>query len=298
MKKHRVGLDISDHKVRLVGIGQSYRRLHMQMFAEADVPPGAIVNGNIVQPDTVIATLRELAKQHTSFPWHGHEVYLGLPEQHTFMSAIWLNNGGKDKADAEREARKILPIEPDQMYYDVQIQRSSKLACLAASQRVVVDHYLEVMKAANFSILGIHSEAEAVAKALIPVTDEPTGYIIIDLGTARTTVAFYIFNAIFFSTTYPSVLVNGGLQQNNLIAVLQQLQQYYNEHFSATVLLTKIILCGSGAYIPNLVDWLKTLTTVPVQTGDPLFYFKPNHISKRLERPLAYTTAIGLALQK
>lgn len=298
MKKHRVGLDISDHKVRLVGIAQSYRRLRMQMFAEVDMPAGAISNGNIVQPDVVITTLRELTKQRTGFPWHGHEVYLGLPEQHTFMSALWLNNGNKDKADAEREARKILPFEPDQMYYDVQIQRSSKLASVAASKRDVVDHYLEVMQAANFSILGIHSEAEAVAKALIPVTDESAGFIIIDLGTARTTVAFYIFNAVFFSTTYPSVLVNGGLQQNNLIAVLQQLQQYYNEHFSATAGLTKIVLCGSGAYIPNLVDWLKTITPISVQSGNPLWNFKPNHISKRLEHPLAYTTAIGLALQK
>lgn len=295
-KTHRVGLDISDHKVRLVSVAQRYRRLRIHAFAEIDMPGGAIVGGNIMDANIVITTLRELAKQRTGMPWHGHEVYMGLPEQHTFMSTVWLANANKDEAD--HEARKVLPFEAEQMYYDVQIQRGLKLASVAASRRDVIDHYLEVMEAASFSVVGIHSEAEAVAKALVPNADVGAGYIIIDLGSARTTVAFYIFNSIFFSTTYPSVLANGTIQQNNLSAVMQQLQAYYNEHFTATAQLTKILLCGSGAYVPNLSEWLKTLTNTPVELGDPLQNFKATHVTKRLDRPLVYTTAIGLALQK
>lgn len=296
MKAQRAGLDISDHKIRLISILQRYRRLRIQMFAEIDLPTGAIVNGTIMQADAVVASLRDLLKHRVGVRWPDRAVYLGLPEQHTFISATWLQS--TDKEDMEREARKMLPFNEADIYYDVQLQRGLKLASVVASRRTVIDRYLEVVGLANFSVIGIHSEAEAVAKALVSNNGNAEGYIIIDLGTARTTAAFNIFSTVFFSTTYPSVISANTIDQRNLTAVITQLQQYYQEHYSGTAALKKILLCGSGAYVPNIVEWLKTITIVPVELGDPLKNFKTNYISKRLERPLVFTTAIGLALQK
>jgi Tfp pilus assembly PilM family ATPase len=294
-KAYRIGLDISDHKIRLVSIIQRYGRIHLQQFAEIDLPAGAVVNGNIIDRAIVVTTLRELPK-HAGVAWHGREVYFGLPEQHTFMTAAWLKTTTKD--DAEHEAKLLLPFTPDQMYYDVQIQRGLKLAGVAASRREVVDQYLATVEEAGFSVVGIHSEAEAVAKALVPNNNAANGHIIIDLGSARTTVTFYLYGTVFFSTTYPPVISQGSINQQNMMAVMQQLGQYYLEHYTVTAPLTQIVLCGSGAYIPNLVEWLKTLTTTPVALGNPLQSFKSSHASKRLEHPLVFTTAIGLALQK
>lgn len=294
---NQIGLDISGHKLRMVSVSQQYRKLAMHHFAELDLPAGCINNGTIAQPDILIKHLRELPKHGFGVHWQEPAVHVGLPEQQTFITTVASNASTLE--EAEKEVKRFLPFREEEMYYDIKIHRSSRTIAVAASRRDHIQQYLAILAAANYHVIGLHCETEAIALALVnEVADKKTGAIIIDLGTARTTVIFFLHNAVYFTTSYPSVLAGGGIEQDHLAAVVQQVKQYYEEHYAMLSPLGKFLLCGSGAAIPNLVEWLQYLTKIPTAVGNPIKHFKMNHVLKRLQYPLAFTTAIGLALPK
>lgn len=294
---HSIGLDISDHKLRMVSVGQQYRRLILQHFATMDLTAGAMQNGTILNPNLLVAALRELPKHGFGVHWQNRSVHVGLPEQQTFITTIPFANGNKDLA--EKELKRFLPFREDEMYYDVEMNRLAHTASVAASRKDIIQRYLEILKLAGYGVIGLHCETEAIAKALI--TDgaaKKTGIIIVDLGTARTTVVFSIQNAVHFTTSYPSVLTGNALQPDHLAGAVQQVKQYYEEHYATMAPLAEIMLCGSGAAIPNLVEWLQSVSGIQTVLGNPLKHFKTNRVVKHLQQPLTFTTAIGLALPK
>ncbi len=294
---HNIGLDISDHKLRLICLKQRYRKLLLTRFAELDLSPGIVQNGLIINPDALIQALRELPKHGSGARLPMRSVHVGLPEQQTFITTVPLPVFNLEAAD--KEAKRYLPFKDEEMYSDIQLNRHNQTVSVAASRKDIVNHYLQVLNAANYAITGLHCETEAVSKAMVvSPMDKPAGIIVIDLGTARTTVVFVLRQLIYFTTSYPSVTTGTGLHQDHFTAVIQQINQYYFEHFVNIIPLTKIMLCGSGAAVPNLVEWLHSSTGLQVELGNPTALFKVNHLLNKLPQPMAFTTAIGLALPR
>lgn len=295
--RQTAGLDISDHKVRIVTIRQLYRKLVLNRFAEVDLPKGCIHNGTILNPTILVQTLRDLPKRGVGGPWQNRYVHVGLPEQQTFITTVPTPSLTKDVA--EREAHRFLPFKEEEIYYDIQINRSMHTVSVAASRKEIVNHYLQILRTAGYSIAGLHCETEAIAKAAVTdPEDTKRGVMIVDLGTARTTIVFAMQECVYFTTSYPSVLEGNSIHQQHLVAVLQQVMQYYQEHYIMVAPLAKMILCGSGAAVPNLVEWLHYTSEVNVEVAHPTKLFKSNYVLKRFQHPLAFTTAIGLALPK
>ncbi|MCX6723257.1 MAG: type IV pilus assembly protein PilM [Candidatus Staskawiczbacteria bacterium] len=79
---------------------------------------------------------------------------------------------------------------------------------------------------------------------------------------------------------------------------------FYRDHSSFEYLLPegkteKIILCGGGAELKGLTDFMSKSLDISVEIGDPLINFlikNPKNIIK--ENLLSFTTAIGLALRE
>lgn len=289
------GIDVSDHKLRLVRLQKNYRSTQIHAFGELDLPPGIVQNGSILQPAQFVQALKELPKRVTGSRWATRGVHVGLPEQISFMTTVPLDSTNKEQA--ETTAKRSLPLQDNEMYYDVAILRSNKLASIAAARRDLIDLLLTQFDAANYEVVGIHVESEALAEALLPL---PLGKapvsLIIDLGTARTTVAFVAHGAVHFTVSYPSVISATGVEQQHLAGATQQALTYVREHFSGSGTVEQVLLCGSGASIPQLDQWLNQLIQLPVQVGNALSHVKSNHISKKITQPTQFATAIGLAL--
>ena len=183
------------------------------------------------------------------------------------------------------------------MYYDVEIIRPQRTAVIAAGKKEFIDEFVSVLEGANFRPIGLYVEALAITKALLSgKEDDERGIIVVDLGLARTTVIFHMNSSVHFTTSYPSVLQDGAVNQDHLSAALQQVVQYYQSHFQDKAELVQIVLCGSGAYIANITDSISTITGVETVQGDPFQALQENHLSNKMEQPLVYTTAIGLTL--
>lgn len=296
MIKHiDTGIDVSDRKLRLVRLQKGYRSIQIHAFAELDLPAGIIQNGVVVQPPQFVQALKELPKRTTGSHWATRGVHIGLPEQISFMTTVTFDANNKDLA--ETTAKRSLPLQEKEMYYDVAILRTNKLASIAAARRDLVDLLLAQFDAANYEVVGIHVESEALTRALLPTPlSKAPASLIIDLGTARTSVVFVARSAVHFTVSYPTVVHATGLQQDHLAGAMQQTLTYVREHFSAFGNIEQVILCGSGATVPQVDQWLSQVLQVPVQLGNALLHIKPNHISKKMNRPTTFATAIGLAL--
>lgn len=289
------GIDVSDLKLRLVRLQHGYRHVQLHAFAELDLPAGIIQNGVILQPAAFVQALKELPRQVTGSRWPTRSVHVGVPEQVSFMATMAVASTTREAA--ETLAKRSLPLQDNEMYYDLVIQRTSKTATIAAARRDILDQLLTQFDAANYEVVGLHVESEALTNALLPhpLTKAPRS-LVVDLGTARTSIVFVANGAVQFTVSYPSVFGTAGLLNQQLAGALQQSITYVQEHFGALGAPEQIILCGSGALTPQLEQWLNQLVHLPVQLGNALLHVKPNHLSKKLSRATVFATAIGLAL--
>ena len=90
---------------------------------------------------------------------------------------------------------------------------------------------------------------------------------------------------------------------NDLISQIQKYSNFYHDHsFDEHILpdgkIEKILLCGGGANLKGLPEFLFKNLGIPVELGNP----RINFLSKRLNNAinkniLSFTTAIGLALR-
>jgi len=90
-----------------------------------------------------------------------------------------------------------------------------------------------------------------------------------------------------------------------ILELADQIKRYINfyqghvshEYFPSEGNIEKIILCGGGANLKKLPDFLSKELKMPVETGNPLVNLKKDGYLSSLKNPLAFTTAIGLALR-
>lgn len=289
------GIDVSDHKLRLVRLQHGYRHVQLHAFAELDLSAGIIQNGIILQPTAFVQALKELPRRVTGSRWPTRSVHVGVPEQVSFMATVAIESTGREAA--ELIAKRSLPLQDNEMYYDLAIQRTTKIATIAAARRDTIDQLLAQFDAANYEVVGLHVESEALANALLPhpLAKAPRS-LIVDLGTARTSIVFVAGGTVQFTVSYPSVFGTTGLLDQQLAGAMQQTITYAQEHFGALGAPEQIMLCGSGALTPQLGQWLSQLVHVPVQLGNALLHIKPNHLSKKLSPATVFATALGLAL--
>jgi type IV pilus assembly protein PilM len=92
-----------------------------------------------------------------------------------------------------------------------------------------------------------------------------------------------------------------------LTDLLEQIEKYLNYYYTHVVgeknkngTIGKVIVCGGGAYIRGLPEFLSKQLKIPVELGNPWVNILPPVQKKRkyfLERPLRYATVFGLALR-
>lgn len=289
-----LGLDISDFRLRLVAIRKSFGNLKIHGFGEMPLPQGVVVNGSIEQPEQLVELLKQLPKNMIGGHLQDRDVNVGLPEQQTFLTTFPIDL--TDQSTMEQEALRNLPFNEEDMYFEVEAVKNRQAVAVAAGRKEFIDYYIKVLEKANYRPTGLYAEVIAMSKALLYGHHSEGGVVIIDLGQARTTTIFYIDRHVYFSTSYPSIVDQGQINQDNLNGVVQQLLGYYMAHFQERAALEKIVLCGSGAHAPQISAFIAQLTGVPTELGDPFSGIKESSILKKMDMPLGYTTAIGLAL--
>jgi len=210
---------------------------------------------------------------------------------------------------------------------------------IAAIPKDISESYLRVLKKAGLQPLALEPECLSISRALIKKNEIISPVLIIDLGKTRTTFIFFSENNIKFTSTIPfssgqltsaiSEKIKVSLEEaekikceegiigkkeiseilipllNNFAKKTQGLLEYYNFHQNknshSTMSLEKILLCGKGANLKGLEDFLSVFFKTKVILGNPWINILKTPLKQTPEisfkESLGYASALGLALR-
>lgn len=194
-----IGLDIGSSTVRAVQLAPS-RRGHPTLERVGQVPlaPGAVRDGEVVQPDLVAAAVREL---WTVGGFKGRRVALGISNQQVVVRQVDLPYlpDNELRQSLPFQVDEAIPIPVDQAILDfhtldtlsdAQGRRISRIL-LVAAQRDMVQRLVDAIGQARLEPVLVDLDAFAMLRSLAPeasrgLLDEPEGELLIDIGSVVT----------------------------------------------------------------------------------------------------------------
>ncbi len=209
---------------------------------------------------------------------------------------------------------------------------------IVATPKKIVDSYISCFRKAGLEPLAFEIESQAVARALVKNGTSSSLLILIDLGENNTNFVVYSGNSIRFTCSIPissqlltkaiadalkvdfdkaeKLKIENGLAGEKKVLqamspvledLIKQIKKYinfYRDHSSYEYLLPdrkveKILLCGGGAELKGLADFMSKSLDAEVELGNPLVNFSVKKPKKVPQKSLvSFATAIGLALRE
>lgn len=202
-----IGLDIGSSTVRAVQLER--RRggaLRLRRFGEVALPPGAVVDGDVVEPDAVSGALRELWAQAKL---RRRTVAVGVASQRVTVRRMDLPElTDAELADAVRlQAGDELPIPVDEAVlghvvvdrYVVDEDRRNVRLLLVAAEQEMVERLLAALAQAKLRAVLVDLGAFALLRSLAPShTGEEEAELVVDIGAAVTKIAVHRGGAPLF----------------------------------------------------------------------------------------------------
>ncbi|MGH9076912.1 MAG: type IV pilus assembly protein PilM [Acidimicrobiales bacterium] len=199
-KKSHIGLDIGSTAVRAAEVTVDGRHRTMERFAQVALPPGAVVDGEVVDPPVVAASLRQLWEEGG---FSSRNVVVGVSSQRVIVrpADVAAMPADEFRLALQFEAQELIPIPVEEAVLDFTIvdpglesdsaSGASKMRILlAAAHRDMVRAHL-----AALDLAGLHADAvDVVPLALVraaPPSPSPDGGAdaVVCFGGDLTTVA-------------------------------------------------------------------------------------------------------------
>src|SRR4030042_3249520 len=238
----------------------------------------------------------------------------------------------------EAEHYLPLPIKDVNLQYQVIHRPTSEAGkkmqvLLVAAPKRIITKYINVVKDAGLSIDYMESEAFALNRALTKTDDPMT--IIISLGATSTDLAITHRGNVLLTRSVATGGVNltraimaefnlpqdqaeqykqtYGLSEDKLsgkvagvlkpildilISEILKAVEFSHQHSAGLSAVKRIIICGGGAFLPGLPQFLTERTSLEVSSGDAWADFKKEGLILKLPgQGSVYTVATGLALR-
>lgn len=206
-------IDISDQSIKYGELIATPYGLKLGRFGKIKILPGIVVSGKIEDKDKLIEILINIKKKEKL-----NFVRVSLPEEQMYLFTLSLPNIKESelKDMILLQIEEHIPLKAIDTIFEFDIISSSEtniLVEVSAIASSTVDDYLSVFKKAGITPLSFELEAQAIARAVIPMEDkEPV--MIVDFGDTRTGVSIVHDGKVFFTTT----LDMGGVNLTNMIA--------------------------------------------------------------------------------
>lgn len=225
------------------------------------------------------------------------------------------------------DSQIVLPVQDHLDHCDVLI---------AAFPRKTIDSYFSAFRQAGLKPLAFEIESQAISRVLIKNGLSPEPVLLVDLGACRTNFIIFSGYSLRFTTTLSvssgkfteiicqksktnlkkaeEVKIKKGIDAPGVAAILnelvEQIKKYIEYHqthsahehlLSGSKKIEEVILCGGGANLKGLPDFLSQKLNLRVSSGNPWRNILPQPLKEVPELPyresLKYATALGLALR-
>lgn len=329
--KKILAIDISDGSIEILQMLQIFGKIKITFLSRLELEKGIVEKGKILKKKQLILKLKEYCPEGVA----KNKVVLALPDAIVF-NHIFRFSGNKNIStqDILAEAKKILPIDLDDSYWDFdsQIIGNDKIIFFVAAHKKDIDEYKSVFDEMNFvpKIFDLNS-----LSALRAINLEKEGTLVIDLGGRFGVISIFdeglmqltsIFNfggenfteklseklkisyeqAEFFKMTDG---FNPDLEDGRVFLVLQEVLQPLIEEIRNAINLydsknkkkiKKIVLSGGSGLMPKLDEYIYSNFSINTEISRPylgdliLKYLKANNAQSGIDT-IFFAATLGLA---
>lgn len=332
-----VGVDMSDRNIRFVELKRNGALFKLGIFGEERIPNDVLEEGYIKDKPKLTEALSNIQKRHKL-----HFIKASLPEEksYLFRTEVPLMDEADIRGALQFKIEENVPVSLADAVYDYRIIKKPEAGdktirvSVTVIHMKVVEHYLEVFRAANLVPIEFQVESQAIANAAVPFGAEGT-YILIAMRGARTILSIVSEGAVQFTSTLhiggdsiaASISKNLNVDQSQAEKIRQGKEvRESNEMFmslvsAATALrdevqkliaywdghsyehgqkagIDKIVISGSDALL-GLDDYLSRSLDLKIRVANPwinILEIKNDIPPLTLREALDYMPALGLAL--
>src|SRR3989338_3076725 len=184
-------LDISDRSFKYIQFEKTSQGRRVRTFGSDVLPDGLIQSGVITDTSKLAAILREKLADKAF-----HYVALALPEEKGFVRTIRIPQVAPEEL---REAislqlEEYVPLSPEETSFAYHVLPetipNSMDVLIAAYPTQLITVYRDTMEQAKFIPVALEIESQAIARSVIPTTEEKDATLVIDIGLTRTSFLF------------------------------------------------------------------------------------------------------------
>ena len=203
-KDSLVGLDIGSRSVKVAEITETKNGRKLRRFGMADIPPGAIEDGAISDPETVAQTIRQLFKSTNIKPGN---VAMSIGGYSVIIKKINVQTMPEEQLQEtiHFEAEQYIPFDISDVNLDFQIlgevenNPSQMSVFLVAAKKEMVNDYINLATLVGLTPCIIDVEAFALQNIFETNYDIPGENVaLIDIGASRTSLNILKDNSSVF----------------------------------------------------------------------------------------------------
>lgn len=199
-----MGLDISDSSLKYVQLNPNYRHptdFTVGQWGDVDIPAGAVEKGQISDEKKLSSVLKSVYEQ-TGVQY----VHVSLPEERAYIFETEVKRGTSQKeivSQLEFRLEEHVPISPRDAFFDYDIvgetERSLHVSVVVYARDTILAYH-RACALAGLTPLSFEVEAQAIARATLPRTDEDT-HMVIDFGKSRTGIGIIHLGNLLYTST-------------------------------------------------------------------------------------------------
>jgi len=177
-----IGLDIGTDHVRAAQLRSSGAGLTLSAYGSVGVPMGAVVEGEIVDPEAVASSLRELWRRAG---FKGKEVAIGVSNQKVVVRLIDLPYMERSELEGaiQYQAQDYIPIPVEDAILDFRIigdymtpaDEHMMEVLLVAAQRDMIANAVAAIESAGLKLMQVDITSFAIVRALLGMSDPLLG---------------------------------------------------------------------------------------------------------------------------
>jgi len=310
------GLDIGYETIKLVSVSQNKGQISLIGAIEVPLTERILEKDHFKNKEKTATLIKDACKKAQPSPINTRKIVSALPETFVFSKTIQMPKMSQEDyaKSIPMEAAQYLPIPVADVYLDFQvmiIHPDEPLVdiLLVAAPKKLVDEYVEVTKMAGLELSALETKPIAVGRA-VAISAPLKGACVIEIGTEITRLSIWDNNNLRLSTSVPlgknqivgslgheynkSATIANSVATSALLAPLPQeilnSIKYHNSRDYHPSPIQNIYLCGSGAKIAGIAEYIQKSTNIGTQIIVP-------NIKEKGKIGTEFITAFGLALR-
>ena len=193
-----IGLDIGSSAVRAVELGLERNQYRLRRFGQVGLPPGVVVDGEVVNPIVVGQALRKL---WTEGSFSSNKVVLGVSGHRLIVrqAEVPALNEEDLRSSLRFDAQELIPIPMEDASFDFRILdqkqdadengRSTMRILIVAAHREMLRAHLSALKEADLEAIAIDASPLALMRVVPPSGPDAGVEALVSIGAELTTIA-------------------------------------------------------------------------------------------------------------